>query len=568
MARTLEERVARLEAQRAKKTRWPILLWGTPTEATQTSEPEQRVVEDWYRDFGGLVYTRKRIATDPNDEGRRCDIGGCLIDVVRELHEKCPWREIGSCNVCAGLDLQAEPVEIGDVPRATSSAPLVTLKPCQWRIFSCDARFRILVAGRRFGKTFLALAELCHAARKPGSLVWYVAPTYKQAKRIAWKALKDLTRPFWASAPNETELRIELTTGGTICLRGADNPDSLRGDGLDFLVMDEYASMPAEAWTEVLRPALTDKQGRALFIGTPQGYNHLYELYTGVQGRSDWVTFQFSTEEGGNVSLEELASAAQQLDKRVYQQEFCASFESLTSGRAYYAFERAQDVDPVDYDPRYPLVWALDFNVDPGCSLLAQVIPCPYKDQAWRLTLPIPPDHVNVLDEIALRDSNTYEVCKEFARRTEDWIKHLPFGRPKLRVEVYGDAAGENRNASAPRTSWQIVRDFFADHHVDYDVIYSYASKNPPVRDRINCVNAMFCNARDQRSITVSPKCEQLIRDLEQVSWKHDANGNDTGDLDKSNPMRTHTSDALGYFVAEKFPMRPQSSWPTTRPLY
>ena len=121
------------------------------------------------------------------------------------------------------------------------------LKPAQWDVFLSDARFRVLVAGRRFGKTFLALAELCQAAWKPGRLVWYVAPTYKQAKRIAWSALKQMTRRYWKKTPNETDLRIELVTGGTIALRGADNFDSLRGDGLDFLVLDEYASMDPRA---------------------------------------------------------------------------------------------------------------------------------------------------------------------------------------------------------------------------------------------------------------------------------------------------------------------------------
>ena len=140
---------------------------------------------------------------------------------------------------------------------------MIRLKPPQWSVFRSGARFRVLVAGRRFGKTYLALTELCQAAWSPGRLAWYVAPTYKQAKRIAWKPLKQMTRPYWASKPNETDLRIELISGGTICLRGADNYDSLRGDGLDFLVLDEYASIAREAWPEVLRPALADKQGRA-----------------------------------------------------------------------------------------------------------------------------------------------------------------------------------------------------------------------------------------------------------------------------------------------------------------
>ena len=107
----------------------------------------------------------------------------------------------------------------------------VSLKPAQSRIYLCDSRFRVLAAGRRFGKTYLACIELCRAAWGEGRVAWYVAPTYKQAKRIAWKPLKAFTRPFWASQPNETDLRIELTTGGTIALRGADEYDSLRGEG-------------------------------------------------------------------------------------------------------------------------------------------------------------------------------------------------------------------------------------------------------------------------------------------------------------------------------------------------
>src|SRR5712664_3718449 len=142
---------------------------------------------------------------------------------------------------------------------------IVSLKPAQSSVFACDSRFRVLAAGRRFGKTYLGCTELCRAAWGKGRRAWYVAPTYKQGKRIAWNPLKQMTRKLWASPPNETDLRIELINGGTIALRGADNYDALRGDGLDFVVLDEYASMAPAAWTEVLRPALADKQGGALF---------------------------------------------------------------------------------------------------------------------------------------------------------------------------------------------------------------------------------------------------------------------------------------------------------------
>src|SRR6266851_9128593 len=196
----------------------------------------------------------------------------------------------------------------------------VCLKPRQWEVFTCDKRFRGVAAGRRGGKTFLALTELIQAAWGPGRMAWYVAPTYRQAKRVAWKMLKNLTRPYWASPPNETDLSIELTVGGIIALRGADNYDSLRGNGLDFVVLDEYASMAPEAWTEVLRPSLADKQGRALFIGTPRGLNHFYDLFQNAGGQPDWAAFQFTTEQGGNVAREELEGAACELDERTYRQ--------------------------------------------------------------------------------------------------------------------------------------------------------------------------------------------------------------------------------------------------------
>src|SRR5437868_6558320 len=116
---------------------------------------------------------------------------------------------------------------------------IVSLKPAQSTVFDCDCRFRVLAAGRRFGKTFLACTELCRAAWDPRRVDQYLAPSYRQAKRIAWKQLKELTRPYWAARPDETGLQIELNTGGTIAVWGADNYDALRGEGLNFAVLDE-----------------------------------------------------------------------------------------------------------------------------------------------------------------------------------------------------------------------------------------------------------------------------------------------------------------------------------------
>jgi hypothetical protein len=413
---------------------------------------------------------------------------------------------------------------------------LIRLKPPQWTVFNCDSRFRILVAGRRFGKTYLALVELCRSAWAPGRLVWYVAPTYKQAKRIAWNPLKQMTRPYWASKPNETELRIELTTGGTICLKGADNYDSLRGDGLDFLLLDEYASIAKEAWTEVLRPSLADKQGHAFFIGTPRGYNHFYDLYQTMKDQPHWSTFQFTTEEGGNVAKAELESATHELDERTYRQEFQAKFENLSSGMAYYAFDRDANVRPVSYDPHLPLFWSLDFNINPMCGVIGQ------RDGEW----------VHVLDEIVLADSNTMAACEEFLKRAEPWLRQA---YPPVQLDVYGDATGDARRSSASRTDWELVRNFLGQHRNQYRSVIHVGSSNPPVRDRVNCVNAKLRSQAGDRRLIIDPRCKHLIQDFERVHWKTDVNGNAFNDIDKTDPVRTHTSDALGYMIAKHFSM-------------
>jgi hypothetical protein len=415
---------------------------------------------------------------------------------------------------------------------------MVRLKPPQWTVFTSESRFRMLVAGRRFGKTYLATVELCQAAWSPGRLVWYVAPTYRQAKRIVWRPLKEMTRPYWKCRPNETDLRIDLITGGSICLRGADNYDSLRGEGLDFLVLDEYASIAPEAWTEVLRPALADKRGRALFIGTPHGYNHFYDLQQKARDNPEWEVFQYTTEEGGNVSRDEIEQAAHELDERTYRQEFQATFENVTAGMVYYAFERGANVMPQGYNPGQPLFWALDFNINPMCSVIGQ------RDG----------DQVRIVAELVLPESNTYAACEAFAERTREWLR---LSRFNARIDVYGDATGGSHRTSASRTDWQIVRDYLST--LRYGVTYHIPKTNPPVKDRVKCVNALLRNHAGERRLVVDPGCTELILDLERVHWKSDPHGNALVEIDKSDVNRSHLSDALGYMIAKEFGMRPKS---------
>jgi hypothetical protein len=411
------------------------------------------------------------------------------------------------------------------------------LREQQMLVFDYPARFRVVVAGRRFGKTRLALAEMLRAAAISGRVVWYIGPTYPQSKRIVWERLKDFTRPHWEGRPSETDLSIQLDSGSAISVRGADRPDSLRGNGIDFVVLDEFASMRPQTWSEVIRPALSDREGRALFLGTPQGCNHFYDLFEQSKTAPEWAGFQFTTAQGGNVRAEELTSAAAQLDPESYSQEFEAAFSGAGRHRVYYAFDRAAHLDPNEFQPGTPLVWSLDFNVNPMCMLLMQRSG----------------DTVYVLDEIILRpEANTEAACQAFYDRTKGWPGNRPF-----EVEVYGDSSGHQRRTSGSATDWTLIRDFFNRSRAFYRSSIRAATANPAVRDRINCVNSRLRNALGECNLYIDPRCRELVRDLEQVAWSLDATGRPTSELDKSDRARTHSSDALGYYIAQAFPLRP-----------
>ena len=155
----------------------------------------------------------------------------------------------------------------------------IDLHPAQLQIFNSKKRFKIVAAGRRFGKSYLsAWLLLINAIQSESKDVFYVAPTFQQAKDIMWAMLKDLGKDLIAAAHENTAV-LTLVNGRKIYLKGSDRPDTLRGVGLYFVVLDEYANMKPQVWEQIIRPTLADVRGSALFIGTPAGKNHFFALY-------------------------------------------------------------------------------------------------------------------------------------------------------------------------------------------------------------------------------------------------------------------------------------------------
>lgn len=391
----------------------------------------------------------------------------------------------------------------------------IKLKPAAWKIFRDPARFRVVVSGRRFGKTMLAVTEMAVAAcGKPRALVWFVAPTIDDARGTAFRPLLEILDERMIAESTRNPMYIKLINGSEIEFLSAEK--SKRGRGLDLVVLDEFAFFDKgkDVWEAQLRPALSDKLGRALFTTTPSGYNWAYDVY--MQGAGDdpeWSSHSYTTLDGGWVLDSEIEAARRSMDPRLFRQEYEASFEALT-GRVYSNFDRHHNVSSEIKDDGGVLLVGMDFNVNPMSAVVAQ--------QAV--------DECHVLDAIEVPTSNTEEMAEELKRRYPD--RH---------IIVCPDPSGRSRKTSAPvgETDFTILKRHGFKIHAP--------TAAPPVVDRINNTQAMLLDAMGRRRTLVHPRCTRLIRGLDGLTYKEDTNI-----PDKSLGL-DHITDALGYLLWQEF---------------
>lgn len=217
----------------------------------------------------------------------------------------------------------------------------ISLHPRQGDVFHDVTRFKVVAAGRRFGKSYLAAATLFVEGSKNSKVrsdgveinllleeVYYIAPTFEQGKKIMWPLLKQMGTSLIAQKYENTG-ELVLINGRRISIKGSDRPDSLRGIGLSYVVLDEYAFMKEEVWELIILPALARSEGGALFIGTPDGKNHFYTLYQlGLSGHPDWKSWHFKSSENPHLPRKELEGAKDRMSTERFRQEMEASFES------------------------------------------------------------------------------------------------------------------------------------------------------------------------------------------------------------------------------------------------
>jgi len=370
---------------------------------------------------------------------------------------------------------------------------------------------------------------LCYL--NPGRVGLIGAPTYPM--------LRDSTLTSMLEVLNDNEVPFEyhksenvLTVkdaGSKILLRSIDEFERLRGTNLAWFGVDELTYAQEEAWLR-LEGRLRDPRAARLSgfaVWTPKGFDWVYRKF--IQSAAPGYDAVLAQPYENRFLLKQVPDFYERLkgsyDENFFRQEVLGDYLNAKGSLVYRAFSREANLRDEELDPLKPVCWAVDFNVTPMSSVIAQVRN----------------GEISVVDEIVLHRASTQDACEEFERRV---------GMPAAGVVVYGDASGASMQTTG-FSDYTVIREFFKERSAK--VAYRVPNANPPVKDRVGAVNAKLRNARGETQLFVSPRCRELIADFEQVSYMEESMQIDK-DKDR---RRTHVSDALGYLVYQEFKSAP-----------
>lgn len=400
------------------------------------------------------------------------------------------------------------------------------LVPLQRQFFQDSHRFKVLVAGRRSGKTTVALIALIHFAfTYPDSECYFFAHTRKQAIKIAWRDICKLIPPAYRATVNLTDRSITLTNGSIVTCSGVSNFVGHRGGKINFAVLDEYQDWTGTIWDDVIRPMLSfpegQEQGRAVILGTPKGHNHLYEKFHDAQNgyliqndqkidiSHEWSAHTWTSAESGLVALEEIESAKRTRDIKRFRKEYEVSWETM-SGIVYYNFDPATHIKPLELDPDLPLHIGQDLNYQAMASTIAQV-------QDGKM---------NILKSFILETGGIQETC-EYVRSLYPDHKRIIF-HPDPKAAA---------NLATGRTPWDIIK------QNGFEIVATPG--NLSIDSRVDCVRMMLRAANGEVTINVNERdTDDLINALQTQTF--DSNGQPRKRQGRGNDV-DGLLDSLGY---------------------
>ena len=411
----------------------------------------------------------------------------------------------------------------------------LSLRPMQGQIFHDRRRFRVVLAGRRGGKTVLGGVELLRGAAERIGVYYYVAPTYRMAKDIAWDTYKAIIPERWIRKKNESNLRIDLINGSTIYLKGSEDPDALRGPALTGVVLDECAFQSEYTWRSVIRPALSDRSGWALFTTTPSPEGTagwFYELVLQLQGADDanpsldrldptqWTIYEYTSLQGGNIPPAEIEEARRTLAPEVFEREYEAKILSNT-GLVASCFSMLNLDSSIEDDENLPLYVGMDFNNDPLTAICANIVRV--NGRAIEL---------RVFNELNLKAATTWDMAE---------VLNDLYGENRRKIAC-PDPTGKRKQTSGVGVS---------DHQILRKAgITVYAPEAPyNIADKIRAVNAALRTADGEVHAKINPRCRELIKSFRTLGYAEGTR------MPNKKLGVDHSFDAFGYLCLGKFNM-------------
>ncbi len=381
----------------------------------------------------------------------------------------------------------------------------LSLRPIQGRIFNDRRRFRVVLAGRRGGKTVLGGVELLRGAAERKGVYYYVAPTYRMAKDIAWDTYKAIIPERWIRKKNESNLRIDLINGSVIYLKGSEDPDALRGPALTGVVLDECAFQQEYTWRSVIRPALSDRGGWALFTTTPSPEGTagwFYELILLLKDADladpgldrldpqQWTLYEYTSLQGGNIPIAEIEEAKKTLAPEVFEREYEAKILSNT-GLVVSCFSMLNVDSTIEDDEELPLYVGMDFNNDPLTAICANIIKVNGRAVELR-----------VFNELNLKGATTWDMAEVL----------IDLYGENRRIVACPDPTGKRKQTSGVGVS---------DHQILRKAgITVYAPEVPyNTADGIRAANAALRTADGEVHTKIHPRCRELIKSFRTLGY-------------------------------------------------